>query len=57
MNYLKKQILTGKPLFRGDLGEFPKESLFAVFSKDKFIGIYKRVKEGDIIARAEFVFN
>lgn len=53
-----KQLLTGKPLMKNDLiGKLPKEEKFAAFLKDKFIGIYKKVEQGDIIAKAEFVFN
>ena len=50
-----KQILTGKPLMKGDLSA--SEEKFALFDKDKFIGVYRKVDEGDIIARPEFVFN
>ncbi|MFH1290358.1 MAG: RNA-guided pseudouridylation complex pseudouridine synthase subunit Cbf5, partial [Nanoarchaeota archaeon] len=52
-----KQILTGKPLMESDLLEPLREDLFAAFHEDKFVGVYKRVKEKDIIARAEFVYN
>jgi H/ACA ribonucleoprotein complex subunit 4 len=54
-----KQILTGKPLFRKDLAEIEKnlESPFTLFLKDKFVGCYRRVDEGDIIARPEFILN
>ncbi|MBU0907135.1 MAG: RNA-guided pseudouridylation complex pseudouridine synthase subunit Cbf5, partial [Nanoarchaeota archaeon] len=40
-----KQILTGKPLFKTDLDSIPKEEIFALFQKDKFIGVYKKVEE------------
>ena len=53
---LVKQLLTGKPLHKGEV-KLPKGEKFAVFSEEKFIGIYKKVDEEDIIARAEFVFN
>jgi len=57
-----KQLLTGKPLFKQDvLSEKEKhielEDKFALFSENRFIGVYRRVDEGEIIARAEFVFN
>ena len=55
-----KKILTGKPLTKADfLKEVPKEKeeKFAAFAKEKFIGVYKKVNEGEIVARAEFVFN
>lgn len=52
-----KQILTGKPLFKTDIDSIPQEETFALFQDDKFLGIYHKVDEGDIIAKAEFVFN
>ncbi len=53
-----KQLLTGKPLMQQDISsKLPQEEKFAVFLKDKFIGIYKKSDEGDIIARPEFVYN
>lgn len=54
----KKNFLTGKPLQKEDLqGPLPEEEVFAGFIKKEFIGIYKQVQEGDIVARPEFVFN
>lgn len=52
-----KQILTGKPLTKQDIKKISTDEKFAAFMKEKFIGVYRRVNEGDIIARAEFVFN
>ena len=53
-----KQLLTGKPLMKSDIKDkLPEEERFCIFNKDVFIGVYKKVDEGDIIARAEFVFN
>ncbi len=57
-----KQILTGKPLFRKDFADDKIDKIeegerFAVFCDDKFIGIYKKVDEDEIISRPEFVFN
>lgn len=53
-----KQLLTGKPLMKTDIEDkIPSEERFALFIGSQLIGIYKRVKEGDIIARPEFVFN
>lgn len=53
-----KQLLTGKPIFKKDIeGELPKEKKFAVFSGDRFIEVARKTKEGDIIARPEFVLN
>jgi H/ACA ribonucleoprotein complex subunit 4 len=52
------KLKTGKPLFKNDLlDELPREEKFAIFFKDKFVGIFKRVSEGDIIGKAEFIFN
>jgi H/ACA ribonucleoprotein complex subunit 4 len=51
-------LLNGKPLMKEDVdGRIPNSEMLSVFLKDKFIGVYRRVTEGDIIARAEFVFN
>ena len=52
-----KQLLTGKPLMKSDIESPPKEELFAIFNKNRFIAIMKKVNEGDIIARPEFVLN
>jgi len=55
-----KQLLTGKPIFKKDLAgelKIKDNEDFCVFSGDKFTGVYKKVSEGDIIGRAEFVFN
>lgn len=52
-----KQILTGKPLMKQDFMEIPEKNVFAGFIGNKFIGVYRKVKEGEIIARPEFVFN
>ncbi len=52
-----KKILTGKPLTAEDFIESPTKEIFAAFSKEKFIGIYHLEKEGEILARPDFVFN
>lgn len=54
-----KQLLTGKPLMKQDLRVKLdiKEGDMTVFSKNKFIGVYKKVREGNIVGRPEFVFN
>lgn len=52
-----KQILTGKPLMKEDILSPIKDELFAAFAKDQFVGVYKKFSEGDILAKAEFVFN
>jgi H/ACA ribonucleoprotein complex subunit 4 len=53
----QKQILTGKPLFKTDISLIPKDEIFALFHDDKFLGVYHKVNEGDLLAKAEFVFN
>jgi len=52
------KLLVGKPIMEGDLESIPGET-FAVFDRDTFIGIYKKVNGagGDIIAKAEFVMS
>jgi H/ACA ribonucleoprotein complex subunit 4 len=52
-------LRTGKPLFQKDLVETKRitEEQFAIFCKNKFIGIYKFADQGDIVGKAEFVFN
>lgn len=52
-----KQILTGKPIFKKDVEKLPEADRFAVFLGERFIEIAKKVDEGDIIARPEFVLN
>lgn len=49
------QLLTGKPIHKEDIKV--EHDIFAVFCKDRFIGIYRKVDEGEIISRPEFVFN
>ena len=51
------QILTGKPLMKEDIERLPEEEIFAAFLKDRFIGVYRKVQEGDILAKAEFVYT
>ncbi|MEK6899317.1 MAG: RNA-guided pseudouridylation complex pseudouridine synthase subunit Cbf5 [Nanoarchaeota archaeon] len=52
-----EQILKGKPLMIGDVGNLPESERFALFYNKKFIAIMRKSLEGEIIARAEFVFN
>lgn len=53
-----KQLLVGKPLMKQDIiDNLSKEDVFAIFNKEQFIGTYKKTDEGDIIARAMFVYN
>ncbi len=53
-----KHILTGKPLFEGDIeGKLPEEEQFAVFSEEEFIEIARKVGEGNIAAKPLFVLQ
>jgi len=50
-----KDLLQGKPVHKGDIEV--EDERFAIFSGERFIGVYKKVEEGEIISRAEFVYN
>lgn len=50
-----KKLLTGKPIF--NTTKIPDEEKFAVFCGEQFIEIAKRVDEGEIVARPDFVYN
>jgi H/ACA ribonucleoprotein complex subunit 4 len=56
-----KKLLTGKPVFENILSGETKKlkigEIFAIFDGEKFIEIAKRVDEGEIFARSEFVYN
>jgi H/ACA ribonucleoprotein complex subunit 4 len=54
-----KKILTGKPIMREDLLEElkVKDGNVAVFCKERFIGVYRKVEEKGILLKPEFVFN
>ena len=55
-----KKILTGKPIHKEDLikpEDFEKNSIVCVFADDKFIGMYKIIKDKNIVAKAEFVMQ
>jgi len=55
-----KQALTGKPLMEQDFVkglDLNEGERFAVFFRDRFIEIAKKVNEGEIISRPEFVYN
>ena len=54
---LLKQLLTGKPLIKGDIQKVPTGNIFALFFGGRLIGVYRKKEEGDIIAKPEFVFN
>ncbi len=52
-----KKLLTGKPLMKEDVSDIVQNEKFALFLKDRFIGVYRKSDEGDIVARPEFIFN
>ncbi len=52
-----KDYLTGKPLKKEKLIELPNQDVFAAFIQQRFIGVYKKTREGEIFARPEFIFN
>ena len=55
-----KTILTGKPIYKKDLKGNPKvekNSIAAVFYKERFIGMYEIIKEKDIFATPKFVMQ
>ena len=55
------KLFTGKPVYEEDLEsdmkEVKKEGRYCIFCKDKFVGVYKRVFENEIILRSEFVLQ
>ncbi len=55
-----KSLYIGKPLLTSNIvgkPELKTGDVFALFYKEKFIGIYKKTSEEIIFARSEFVFN
>ena len=55
-----KRLHTGKALFVEDIleaHELKTDNVFAAFSKNKFVGIYKVVNEGRKFAKSEFVMQ
>ena len=55
-----ERLYTGKALFVEDIleaHELKTNEVFAAFSKDKFVGIYKVVNEGKKFAKSEFVMQ
>lgn len=55
-----KKLWTGKPLFKNDIVSEIKsddKDRFALFHKEKFIGIYRKTNERGIFARPEFVMQ
>lgn len=55
-----KKILTGKPIYEEDIIKddgWKKNSIVCVFSDEKFIGMYKIIRDKKILAKAEFVMQ
>ncbi len=53
-----KGLLNGKPLMKEDIyKKIPNSELFSVFCRERFIGIYEKTGENDILARPQFVMN
>ena len=53
-----KNLFTGKPIMKKDFpnsGEFENGEIICVFSKERFIGMYKVLNDEEIFAKAEFV--
>lgn len=55
--HLLKQLLTGKPIMKNDLKIPVNVDKFCIFDKSSFVGVYSVVNEGNIVARADFVFT
>ena len=61
---LKKEsvvrVLRGSPIFKRDIlgkSDLERDEHAAVFTGEKFIGMYRAVNEGDVVLVPEFVFN
>jgi H/ACA ribonucleoprotein complex subunit 4 len=55
-----KKILTGKPIYKDDLEKREKnyeKDVVCVFCKDRFLGMYRLIQEGELFAKPEFVMN
>lgn len=55
-----KKLLTGKPIYNEDAEEVKKnykKNVVCIFCKDKFIGMYKLIQQGNLFAKPEFVMN
>ena len=51
-------LMSGKPVLKGDVSSKIKEdSFFVLKSKKRFIGIYHKIKDKNIFAKPEFVYN
>ena len=55
-----EEIFTGKSILKSDLlkeEKFEKEKIVGVFSGTRFVGIYKIVNQGEVVAKPEFVLQ
>lgn len=55
-----ERLFTGKPVLFGDLKnkkKFEKDEVVCIFSKNKFVGMYKTVYEDQIFAKPKFVLQ
>lgn len=54
---LIEKLLTGKPIHEGEVVKGKVEDKFIVFDGKRFIGVYKKVDEGRVIAKPQFVLQ
>ena len=55
-----KNLMTGKPLIKEYLigkNNFESDEIVSIFCDKRFIGMYKVINDGEIIAKAEFVMQ
>ncbi|MEK6889583.1 MAG: RNA-guided pseudouridylation complex pseudouridine synthase subunit Cbf5 [Nanoarchaeota archaeon] len=54
-----RQLLTGKPLMKkeANIKSLEEGENFILFNNSTFLGVYKKLEEGDLIARPLFVLN
>jgi H/ACA ribonucleoprotein complex subunit 4 len=58
-----RKCMTGSPIFKSflasekDIDEVEKGEKVCVFCDEQFVGCYNFIGEGDLVAKAEFVFN
>ncbi|MEK6917339.1 MAG: RNA-guided pseudouridylation complex pseudouridine synthase subunit Cbf5 [Nanoarchaeota archaeon] len=54
------RILKGQPIYKKNLvkkADFEKDKIICVFSKDRFIGMFKVINQGEFFARSEFTLQ
>jgi H/ACA ribonucleoprotein complex subunit 4 len=54
------RILKGQPVYKKNLvkkTDFEKDKIICVFSKDRFIGMFKVINQGEFFARSEFTLQ